>query len=140
PWTPHCPRPCEDCPQGNVHTPGLAPAHLRRHVATGTSSALQRQDARTFAASQRLEAYHQIAIAKEDIPKTAAITPIGLFEFLRMPFGLRNSDQTFQRFIDDVTRGPESVFAYIDDILVASASEDHACHLRTLFRVVINPG
>ncbi|ROT72377.1 hypothetical protein C7M84_009229 [Penaeus vannamei] len=50
------------------------------------------------------------------------------------------------RFINDVTRGLEGVFAYID-ILVASASEaDHARHLRALFGrlqeagVVINPG
>ncbi|ROT65883.1 hypothetical protein C7M84_016118 [Penaeus vannamei] len=48
---------------------------------------------------------------------------------------------------NDVTRGLEGVFAYIDDILVASASEaDHARHLRALFGrlqeagVVINPG
>ncbi|ROT64269.1 putative integrase core domain protein [Penaeus vannamei] len=34
-----------------------------------------------------------------------------------MPFGLRNAAQTFQRFINDVTRGLEGVFAYIDDIL-----------------------
>jgi len=63
-----------------------------------------------------------------------------------MPFGLRNAAQAFQRFINDVTRGLEGVFAYIDDILVASASEaDHARHLRALFGrlqeagVVINP-
>ena len=62
------------------------------------------------------------------------ITPFGLFNFKRMPFGLRNAGQTFQRFIDQVTRGLEFCFVYLDDILIASRDEvEHIRHLRILF-------
>ncbi|KRZ51160.1 Retrovirus-related Pol polyprotein from transposon 17.6 [Trichinella nativa] len=58
----------------------------------------------------------------QDIAKIAITTPFGHFEFLKMPFGLRNAAQSFQQFIDTVTRGIEGCFVYIDDILLASAS------------------
>ena len=50
----------------------------------------------------------------------AVITPFGLYEFLRMPFGLRNAGQSFQRFMDEVLEGLDCIFVCLDDILVAS--------------------
>merc|ERR1712015_199473 len=66
---------------------------------------------------------------------TAVITPFGLWEFLRMPFGLRGAAQTFQRFMDRVTQGLRNIFVYMDDILIASeSSADHQDDLRALFQ------
>jgi hypothetical protein len=51
-----------------------------------------------------------------------------------MSFGPRNVAQTFQRFMDDILRGLDFCFAYLDNILVFSRSlEEHNRLLRALF-------
>ncbi|KAK3735900.1 hypothetical protein RRG08_041086 [Elysia crispata] len=60
----------------------------------------------------------------DDIAKTAIITPFGLYEFLRMPFGLKNAAQAFQRLMDTVLQDVNCAFVYLDDILIASSSEE----------------
>ncbi|CAI5715514.1 unnamed protein product [Peronospora effusa] len=87
---------------------------------------------------------------------SAFITPLGLFEWRRMPFGLKNAPQIYQRLLDNALYGFLTIYSkpnaekqfdlfeigqpeadpeesilerrsYIDDILVTSGSWDDLC-------------
>lgn len=73
----------------------------------------------------------------EDAAKTAFSTPLGHFEFRRMPFGLRNSPATFHRLMNSVLAGIQGIrcFVYLDDIVIyADTVENHSKKLREIFK------
>jgi hypothetical protein len=77
--------------------------------------------------------YYQIPVQPADVPKMAIIMPFSLWEFKRMPFGLKNAGQSSQRLMDWVGVGLDFVFIYMGDILVASADEQsHLSRLQQL--------
>lgn len=71
-------------------------------------------------------------INKRDKEKTAFSLNGFKFEFNRMPFGLKNSGNIFQRAIDDIIRPFLGKFAYvyIDDLIIFSNTiEEHIEHI-----------
>ena len=93
-------------------------------------------NARFFTTLDLASGYWQVPLDDDAIPKTAFTTHKGLYEFVRMPFGLCNAPATFQRAMQTVLAGLEwrDCFVYIDDILIASATfEEHLRHLEQVF-------
>ena len=86
-------------------------------------------------------AFFHIPIAEQDKKKTTIVTQFGAFQFERMPFGLCNAAQTFQRFIDTILRNLNNqdeenvtIFAYVDDLIIASNNpESHLKDLEAVF-------
>lgn len=76
--------------------------------------------AKYFAALDCTEGFFQIPILDEHKERTAFITPQGLFQFRKCPFGFTNSPAKFQRTMNEVFQ--EGLYTkcviYIDDILV----------------------
>ena len=84
--------------------------------------------------------YHNIQIRDEDQWKAVFKTPYGIFKPKVMFFGLANSPPTFQRFMDRIfapikRRYPGNVFAYMDDILIATGN-DIGLHRRIVHEVL----
>lgn len=81
--------------------------------------------------------FHQIEVKKEDIPKTAFTVDNGHYEYIRMPFGLKNAPSTFQRVMDNVLRDLQGkiCLCYMDDIIVFSTSlQEHIENLAQVFQ------
>uniref|UniRef100_A0A0G4HDF6 Reverse transcriptase domain-containing protein n=1 Tax=Chromera velia CCMP2878 TaxID=1169474 RepID=A0A0G4HDF6_9ALVE len=88
-----------------------------------------------FSALDYTSRFYQLLLKLEDREKTAFVTLFGLYEFLRMPFGLVNTLSEFQRAMTLVLAAlpREIAMVYVDDVIVFSRS--HAEHLRDLREV-----
>ena len=92
--------------------------------------------AKYFTSLDLASGYWQVELDEDARTKSAFTTYNGLFEFVRMPFGLCNAPATFQRVMQIVLAGLEwqSCFVYLDDILIASKTfSEHIQHIREVF-------
>ena len=89
--------------------------------------------AQLFSTLDLKSAYAQVPIAEEDKHKTAFSTPLGLFEYNRMPYGLCNSPASFQRLMQTIFRAElhDQVLIFLDDLLIFSRTfDEHLDKLR----------
>ena len=93
--------------------------------------------AKYFSTMDLASAYNQVEVHPADRHKTAFTTPLGLFEYNRMPFGLGGAPATFQRVMQTIFRDEmlEILIVYLDDIIVFSQDiQTHLQRLEMVFR------
>lgn len=73
-------------------------------------------------------------------PYTAFKTPLGLFHFTVLPFGLHGAPATFQRIMD-LQGGEECSAAYLDDVVIFSNTwTEHFQHLKQTLEKIQRAG
>src|ERR1043165_9992865 len=74
------------------------------------------------------------------IKYTSFITPFGQYEFLVMPFGLKQALEWFQLLMNDVLRPviAKTTMVYLDDIIIYSKEtlEEHIRHIEKVFELL----
>lgn len=87
------------------------------------------------------EGFHQVGVHEDSIKYTVFIMPFGQFEYVKMPFGLKNASARFQRYINDVFEPlirDGLILVYIDDFLIATETvEEHMEALDRVFEVLV---
>ena len=99
--------------------------------------------ATVFSSLDLVMAYHQVPLKPADVEKTAFITHVGLYEMLKMPFGLCNAPSTYQRLMISLLQGliGRICFAYLDDVIVFSKRRDeHENDLRAVLDRICDAG
>lgn len=89
-----------------------------------------------FSTLDLAQGFHQIEMDESSIEKTAFTVNNGHFEYVRMPFGLKNAPATFQRVMDNILKEylHKFCFVYMDDVVIFSKSlQEHMEHLNLIF-------
>jgi hypothetical protein len=83
-----------------------------------------------FSALDLKSGYWQVEMDPGSITKTAFNTPDGHYEFLRLPFGLKNAPADFSRMMFMTSGDFDFVEIYLDDVSIHSKTfKDHLNHI-----------
>lgn len=84
--------------------------------------------AQWFVSLDACSGYHLIPVHPDSIEMTSFVTPEGQWEYLAMPFGLKNATSVFQRAVNNALGDFAHTFvvSYVDDLLLTANSVDQS--------------
>ena len=87
-----------------------------------------------FSVLDLFQAYQQLLLDEELKAYTTINTHKGLYQYVRLPFGIASAPAIFQKTMDVLLQGIPHVLCYIDNILVTGVDDTE--HLRNLEKVL----
>lgn len=85
------------------------------------------------------DGFFHVKMSESSVPLTSFVTPLGQYEYLRMPFGLKNAPRVFQRFIQTVFATllrQRKILMFLDDAFIATETlEEHLNILSEVFEI-----
>ena len=98
--------------------------------------------AKVFSKFDAKSGFWQVKMHPDSISLTTFGTPQGHYEWLVMPFGLKQASSIFQRKMDNIFKQvSDFCVVYIDDILVFSKTkEEHLNHLYEVVKLIVQHG
>ena len=93
-----------------------------------------------FSSLDLRSAFHQISLQPSERQLTAFEGAGRLYEWCVLPFGLTNSGAVFDRILGELVEGFPGCFHYLDDIVIAELTEDHALNLAKFLELASTVG
>lgn len=105
---------------------------------------MRTKECKWFSSLDINSAFWTIPIRQKDRHKTGFITQHGHWQWISMPFGLKNASASFQRILTGIIRNrklEDFCVNYIDDILIFSRTfEEHFEHIEKLTIAIMEEG
>ena len=94
-------------------------------------------EAKFFTTLNLSSGYHYIALDDVAFKKTAFVTPLKKYKYLKVPFGLTQAPAYFQNLINKVLNGLHFTLAYLDDVIIFSeTAKQHLMHVQIVLNVL----
>lgn len=99
------------------------------------------RDKKYFTKLDLKDAFHHVTLDDDSVKYMSFVTPMGQYEYLKMPFGLKNSPAMFSRYVTTAFRellDQAKIAIYIDDIIPSLTIQKNLNVLNEVYQVLIS--